>query len=275
MLENSNDDKKDEDVVTGGANDNDNGKDKGNDEPPSSTVDENQNQDQIQANATDAQDDATVATTATSAATEENNKEKEKEKTAAQTSQIQSQPQQAEPKAEAKVEPKQPVKEEKTKEIEKENAKDENESKNEAQQEEKKMDDDSKSNVSVSSFKGYDKCTSLLSWDEIPFVNKEEREGAISLADKLASNHGIEDVSPFEMARFFIGSKCRIEKATEKYLESQKFFKKNKFDQITDDQLNKCFAECMSHQNINIACFVVCLFVCFLFIKLWCFVLFE
>ena len=92
----------------------------------------------------------------------------------------------------------------------------------------------------------YDRCTSLLSWDEIPFINDEEREGSIKLKEKLEKEHNILDIPPFECARFFIGSKCRIDKAVQKYLDTLKLREKYKFDQITDQQLEKCFKEGMS-----------------------------
>lgn len=87
--------------------------------------------------------------------------------------------------------------------------------------------------------------THLLTWEEIAFSSKEEKEGAMKLQDKLKKDHGIENAPPFEMARFFIGSKCRLEKAEQKYLEYLKFWKKHGFDDITPEQLEKCFKESM------------------------------
>ena len=38
----------------------------------------------------------------------------------------------------------------------------------------------------------YTRSTSLLTWDEIPFANKNEKQGAIQLQQKLQKEYGIE-----------------------------------------------------------------------------------
>lgn len=118
-------------------------------------------------------------------------------------------------------------------------------------------------NVKQSSI--YTRSTSLLTWEEIPFATNDEKQGSIQLQQTLKTDHGIDNAPPFEMARYFIGSKCRIGKATQKYIDSLKLQEKHKFDEITDAQLELCFKERMSFSvfgrnmreiySIHISCF--------------------
>ena len=49
--------------------------------------------------------------------------------------------------------------------------------------------------------------TNDLCWDDIKFETDEEKQGAMELQSELKSQHKLTNVPPFEMARFYLGSK--------------------------------------------------------------------
>eukprot|EP01083_Nonionella_stella_P118584 354037_1 len=87
--------------------------------------------------------------------------------------------------------------------------------------------------------------TNTLNWDSIVFLNNEEREGSKQLQNELHKTHSImrSKLPPFEMARFYIGSKCRIPKAVDKWMAAKAFYDKHNLQSVTEQQMMKCFQE--------------------------------
>ena len=97
--------------------------------------------------------------------------------------------------------------------------------------------------------------TNTLSFDSIEFATDEERNGAMDLQSTLRSEHKLTNLPPFEMARFYIGSKCRIPKATQKWIDTIGLYKTHNLKDVTEQQMIKCFRESMF---INLVCFCTC-----------------
>ena len=87
--------------------------------------------------------------------------------------------------------------------------------------------------------------TNTLSFDAIKFASDEERNGAMELQSKLRSDHKLNNLPPFEMARFYIGSKCRIPKATQKWIDTMGLYKTHNLKDVTEESMIKCFRESM------------------------------
>eukprot|EP01084_Bolivina_argentea_P143718 252309_1 len=85
--------------------------------------------------------------------------------------------------------------------------------------------------------------TNDLSYDNIQFESDEEKQGAMDLAKHLRTANKLVNLPPFEMARFYIGSKQRIEKATKKWMDTMVTFKQYKLETITEQRMIKCFRE--------------------------------
>eukprot|EP01084_Bolivina_argentea_P233838 393756_1 len=77
--------------------------------------------------------------------------------------------------------------------------------------------------------------TNTLDWDAIVFMSDEEREGSKQLQNELHTKHNIalSKLPPFEMARFYIGSKCRIPKAVDKWMALKAFYDKHNLQAVT------------------------------------------
>eukprot|EP01083_Nonionella_stella_P028722 79117_1 len=117
------------------------------------------------------------------------------------------------------------------------------------QQEQKMMNDedetdwDALNNVLMSEPKGTD--TTTLNWDSIAFKSNEEKEGSKQLQNELQTKHNIisTELPPFEMARFYIGSKCRIPKAVAKWMATKALYNKYNLQSVTEQKMIKCFQE--------------------------------
>eukprot|EP01083_Nonionella_stella_P028725 79120_1 len=117
------------------------------------------------------------------------------------------------------------------------------------QQEQKTMNDDHEIDFdalnTVLSSEAIGTNTNTLNWDSIVFINDDEKEGSKQLQSELQTKHNITlaKLPPFEMARFYIGSKCRIPKAVDKWMAAKAFYDKHNLQSVTEQQMMKCFQE--------------------------------
>lgn len=86
--------------------------------------------------------------------------------------------------------------------------------------------------------------TSMMGWDDIEFINDDEMIGSQKLQAELMTKYNLFNVPPFEMARYYIGSKNRLKKALQKYKDTMNLYSNYKLNSLTDDQMIKCFTEC-------------------------------
>eukprot|EP01084_Bolivina_argentea_P017935 33451_1 len=117
------------------------------------------------------------------------------------------------------------------------------------QQEQKTMNDDHEIDFdalnTVLSSEAIGTNTNTLNWDSIVFINDDEKEGSKQLQSELQTKHNITlaKLPPFEMARFYIGSKCRIPKAVSKWIATKTLYNKLNLKSVTEQQMMKCFQE--------------------------------
>lgn len=91
-------------------------------------------------------------------------------------------------------------------------------------------------------------CTNNLTWDDIPFIDDDEKNGCLQFYHSLLkadnkNKHQLEekDCPPFEVCRYFIGSKNRMKKAHKKWHLTIDLCKHHKLMDVNEQQLRDCF----------------------------------